>query len=202
MIEHLIKNLSAVAFCLIITVNASGQEINEKFFLSTGFGYFDPERTGEKGNLFYSKLLIKTNSDLYLGFGFESSLLFNRHKELQGYEDVRFYENMYLYNMIVEKHLELNNNKNVIVLGTGLIYEQIKSSEPRLNTTTDINGQVVTVLEFSVKDNKQHNAGTFFELGYNRQVNRISIGFRTKAHFLLDIGYSGLIISPSVSIKL
>lgn len=192
-----------IVLILITSSEVFCQQVSDKVVLSTGFGYFDPERTGEKGNLFFSKITVKTNTDLYVGFSFESSLLFNRYKELDSFEDIRFYETMYLYNLIVENHiLQSSNGKHNLVFGTGIIYEQIKSSEPRINTTTDSNGEIIRYLDFDVKDSKQNNAGTFIELGYYWQTKRLGLGARVKGNFLLDIGYSGLIVTPTLSVKL
>ena len=51
------KPLLVLSLLLISSAITHAQTIQdqEKVILSSGFGYYDPFRTGEKGNLFYSK---------------------------------------------------------------------------------------------------------------------------------------------------
>ncbi len=183
--------------------NAQTIQDQKKVILSSGFGYYDPFRTGEKGNLFFSKILFKTKSETYIGFGFETSLMFNEYDEYTAFRGNRFYQVYYLYNLHFEKNIYIGKQKHHILgYGTGLVYEQQKSAEAHVGTRTNINGEVEYYYTVNVSDEKQSDAGTFFELNYKYKRKNVGLGLRLKGHVLLNIGFSGLIINPTISVSI
>lgn len=200
------KPLLVLSLLLISSAITHAQTIQdqEKVILSSGFGYYDPFRTGEKGNLFYSKILFKAKNEIYIGFGFETSLTFNEYDEFSYFIGNRFYEAYYLYNLHFEKYIYIGKHKNHIIgYGTGIVYEQQKSSIPYITTITNRNGKEEIYSSFVyVSDEKQSDAGTFFELNYKYKRKNIGIGLRLKGHVLLNIGFSGLIINPTISVSI
>jgi len=196
------KTLLVSVLGILLSVSIRAQEVDYTFKQTTGFGYFDPMAAGEVGNLFFTKFVVKTNTRFFVGAGFATSLIFNELTEFIGNEGVRFYENYYLYNLYLEKHFVFGKKTNhLLSLGTGLVYEEIKYSEPRVYTTTNELGERVLVTEVSLSNSMQHNLGSLLEVNYSYSIKQVDFGVRLKSHILYDIGFSGFIVSPTIGVK-
>jgi hypothetical protein len=197
-----IKLLITFIFLFLVSNVIHAQE-EKKMKLSTGFGYFDPMGGGAKGNLFYSKLMFKLPTGLYVGGGLGTSLIFEEY-DFGVYRGERIYEVHYLYNFYVEKSFVFGKRGNhSILLGTGLVVEEKKYAYPKVFTQFNIDGEKEIVFDYRQSDHKQTEAGSLLEFNYQYfVVENFGIGVRMKAHILVDIGLGGYIISPTISLSL
>ncbi len=177
-------------------------EISKTIKLSTGFGYYNPGRTGETGNLFFSKILFKLPSGIFIGGEFATSLVFNTlDVNVPTLANQRSYDNFYLYSLHVEKPFLLGKKKNQeLAIASGLIYESIRFARIDFVSSLENPGTLVPVINRS--DSMQDEAGSFIELNYHYNFSKLSVGLKARTHLLLNIGISELILAPTISLSL
>ena len=174
--------------------------------LSTGFGYYNPNRTGETGNLLFSKLLFKLPTGFYIGGEFAESLVFNTfykldQNKLPFLRGKRTYDNYYMYSVHFEKPFFFGSNKkHELSISSGYIYIERKYS--RIAFTYDTNDPNVLIPYIDTGNSNQNDGGTFIELNYNYYLSKVSIGLKVRSHILLELGFEELIVSPAIRIGL
>ena len=138
------KKLNIFIFIVILSVSNNyvsfAQERTPSIKLSTGFGYYNPFRTGETGNVFFSKLLFRLPSGLYIGGEFAGSLVFNTFEEddLSFLRGRRTYDNYYMYSLHFEKPFFFGSRKkHELSVSSGFVYIEWKYA--RIDYYTDFN---------------------------------------------------------------
>ena len=171
--------------------------------LSTGFGYYNPNRMGETGNLLFSKLLFKLPTGFYVGGEFAGSLVFNTFDQnnLPSIRGKRTYDNYYMYSVHFEKPFFFGSNKeHELSISSGFIYIERKYS--RIAFTNDPSDPNVLIPYIDTGNSTQNDGGTFIELNYNYYLSKVSIGLKVRSHILLELGFEELIVSPAILIGL
>ena len=171
--------------------------------LSTGFGYYNPNRMGETGNLLFSKLLFKLPTGFYVGGEFAGSLVFNTFDQnnLPSIRGKRTYDNYYMYSLHFEKPFFFGSNKeHELSISSGFIYIERKYS--RIAFTNDSSDPNVLIPYIDTGNSNQNDGGTFIELNYNYYLSKVSIGLKVRSHILLELGFEELIVSPAIRIGL
>ncbi|MEO1023311.1 MAG: hypothetical protein AAFW89_12280 [Bacteroidota bacterium] len=188
------------ALCQLIQQTAHAQQTLPSIKLSTGFGYYDPSRTGETGNLFFSRLLFKLPTGLYVGGEIATSLVFNTFDEFGSLAGERTYNNYYLYSLHVEKPFFLDAKKNhELSLSSGLIYVERKVAEVAFEDGAEPGTITPFISRTSINSNE---GGSFLEVNYSYHFPKLSLGLKARTHALLGIGLGELILSPTIMLRL
>jgi len=157
---------------------------------------------GEAGNLFFSKLLFKLPTGLYVGGEVAASLVFNTFDEFEfaPFRGERTYDNYYLYSLHVEKPFFLGTSKeHELSLASGLIYVERKYARI---SSKDGPEPGTAILFVNRSDINQNEGGSFLEVNYSYHFSKLSIGLKARTHILLGVGPAEFILSPTIMARL
>lgn len=197
----MIKLVILIINCLLFVIINSWKLKAQDMYVSTGFGYYDPQLyKGEGSNIFYTNVNVKLPTDYFLGFGFGMSDVYTEYDENdQLFGGFRSIQNYYHFRILINREFAIGKKKNHFLRsGTGIMYKQLRYSEPfveiiKIEEGIEINSGL------NSSNREQDDAGMLLSLGYEYRFNRVGIGLYNEVHILLNVGFGGFVIAPNLS---